>query len=130
MPTYDSSQFDPPAPVAIVSLRAPSNDNAITDVPMLIDSGADLTLIPEKSVAELNVEFDEDHTYELEGFDGRKVMALTVQLELIFLRRTFRGRFVIVNSQSGILGRNILNHFALLLDGPRLSWRELKNLAK
>ena len=58
MPTYDSNQFDPPAPLARVSLRVPEGEKAVTDVPMLIDSGADLTLIPEGSVADLKLELD------------------------------------------------------------------------
>ncbi len=122
MPTYDSVQFEPPAPLARVSLRVPDGDNAVTDVPMLIDSGADLTLIPERSVADLKLEVDQVATYELEGFDGKKSLARSFQLELVFLRRTFRGRFLVVNSRTGILGRNVLNHFTLLLDGPRLNW--------
>jgi hypothetical protein len=122
MPTYDSTQFDPPAPLARVSLRVPNRDDAVTDVPMLIDTGADLTLIPAGSVADLKLELDQNDRYELEGFDGRKTMAISVQLELVFLGRTFRGRFVLVDSDNGILGRNVLNHFALLLDGPELNW--------
>ena len=91
---------------------------------MLIDSGSDLTLLPERSVSELNMELDLADSYELEGFDGRKSMARSVQLELTFLQRTFRGRFVLIDSQSGILGRNVLNHFAILLNGPGLNWQE------
>lgn len=122
MPTYDSTQFDPPAPLARVSLRTLSNGNIVTDVPMLIDSGADLTLIPARFIEDLRLEVDQTENYELEGFDGNRSMAESVQLELVFLRRSFRGRFLLVNSQSGILGRNVLNHFAILLDGPGLSW--------
>ena|SRR5712692_3961074 len=122
MPTYDSNQFDPPAPLARVSLRVPDGDKAVTDVPMLIDSGADLTLIPEGSVADLKLELDQGATYELEGFDGKRTLARSFQLELVFLSRTFKGRFLLVNSRTGILGRNVLNHFTLLLDGPRLNW--------
>ena len=124
MPTYDSSQFDPPAPLARVSLRVPNRDDAVTDVPMLIDTGTDLTLIPERFAVELGVELEKNDSYELEGFDGRKTMAQSTQLELVFLRRTFKGRFGIINSQYGILGRNVLNRFVLILDGPQLSWQE------
>ena len=124
MPTYDSTQFDPPAPLARVSLRVPDGDNAATDVPMLIDSGADLTLIPERSVADLKLEVNQGATYELEGFDGKRTLARSFQLELVFLSRTFKGRFLLVNSRTGILGRNVLNHFALLLDGPGLNWQK------
>ncbi|MEP6740981.1 MAG: retropepsin-like aspartic protease [bacterium] len=129
MPTYDSTQFDPPAPLARVTLRTLSNGNIVPDVPMLIDSGADLTLIPGRFIEVLKLEVDQSESYELEGFDGNRSMAESVQLELVFLRRSFRGRFLLVNSQSGILGRNVLNHFAILLDGPGLSW-ELTDAVK
>ena len=129
MPAYDSNQFDPPAPLASVTLRALHNGNAVTNVPMLIDSGADLTLIPARFIDELSIEVDQSDSYELEGFDGNRSKAESVRLELVFLRRRFRGRFVVVNSESGILGRNVLNRLTILLDGPGLSW-ELQHSAK
>jgi hypothetical protein len=124
MPAYDSEVFDPPAPLARVSLRALHNGATVTDVPMLIDSGADVTLIPRAFINELRLELDQDESYELASFDGQKSTAKSVQLELVFQTRTFRGRFLLINSESGILGRNVLNHFALVLDGPGLSWEE------
>ena len=123
MPAYDYTQFSPAAPLARVS-RASHNSAVIDEVPTLIDTGADLTLIPERFAVELGVELEKNDSYELEGFDGRKTMAQSTQLELVFLRGTFKGRFVIINSQCGILGRNVLNHFVLILDGPQLSWQE------
>jgi hypothetical protein len=47
-----------------------------------------------------------------------------VQLELLFLNRTFTGQFLLIDQDYGILGKNILNNIALLLDGPRLAWSE------
>ena len=41
---YDANQFDPPAPVAHVTLRHPATGVSISDVPMLLDTGADVTL--------------------------------------------------------------------------------------
>ncbi len=87
-----------------------------------MDSGSDLTLIPERFVKELNLELDQNESYELTGFDGHSTVAKSVQLDLVFLGRTFKGRFVVVNFETGILGRNVLNHFSLVLDGPGLSW--------
>jgi hypothetical protein len=43
------------------------------------------------------------------------------------LGRTFRGQFLVIDEETGILGRNILNTLALLLDGPRQTWSEHKN---
>ena len=67
MPAYDSNHFDPPAPLARVSLRSQHNGNFVSGVPMLIDSGSDLTLIPEISIDELNLDLDQNETYELTG---------------------------------------------------------------
>ena len=124
MPTYDSLLFDPPAPLARITLRNPSTGRSVDDVPMLIDSGADLTLIPRTFAGRLNIDSEEEGEYELEGFDGRKSVARVVHLELIFLRRTFKGRFVILDSDIGIIVRNVLNQFPILLDGPNRFWRE------
>jgi hypothetical protein len=46
MPAYNDLLFDPPAPVAFLTLRNPANNVIVTNVPMLIDSGADVTLLP------------------------------------------------------------------------------------
>ena len=124
MAAYDSSFFDPPAPVAVVSIRDPSSGNIVSAVRMLIDSGSDLTLIPERLINELNLELDQSTSHELTGFDGHMSVARSVQLDLVFLGRTFKGRFVVIDSESGILGRNVLNHFALVLDGPGLNWEQ------
>jgi hypothetical protein len=91
MPTYDSNLFNPPAPVARVTLRDPGSGNTASDVLMLIDSGADITLVPQISIDELNSNFDPQESYELKGFDGHRSVAQSVQLDLVFLRKTFRG---------------------------------------
>jgi len=126
MPAYDDRFFNPPAPLARVTLRTYGDVKVVTDVPMLIDSGADVTLVPQQSIAQLGVAVDSNTTYEVMGFDGRKSIAQVASLELIFLRRVFRGRFLIGNQECGVVGRDVLNHVILLLDGPRLAWDEQK----
>jgi hypothetical protein len=64
--------------------------------------------------------------YELMGFDGNISVAQVVTLDLLFLKRTFRGRFLVTNQQIGILGRDVINHVSLMLDGPNLTWIERK----
>jgi hypothetical protein len=46
MPSYDAMHFDPPAPVAQVILRNPHSGATVSDVPLLVDTGADITLLP------------------------------------------------------------------------------------
>lgn len=91
---------------------------------MLLDSGADVTLIPQTAVKVLGVAVVPDRRYELVSFDGSASFASVVRLELIFCRRTFRGQFLLIDQAWGILGRNVLNAVSLLFDGPRLVWDE------
>ncbi len=124
MPAYDTTRFEPPAPLARVILRNPDTSTTWPDVPMLLDSGADVTLIPETAVEMLGATIVPDRRYELIGFGGGTSFASVVRLELIFCRRTFRGQFLLIDQAWGILGRNILNAVSLLLDGPSLAWDE------
>ena len=113
MPAYDTSIFDPPAPIARVVLRNPATGTLWSDVPMLLDSGADVTLIPEAVLRHLLLEIVPGKQYELSGFDGSMSQTFVVRLEMIFCRRTFRGQFLLVDQGWGILGRNILNTVTL-----------------
>ena len=124
MPSYNTQGFQPPAPLATVTLRTQDGQKSLGDVAMLIDSGADVTLIPASSVQRLGLEAHNQEDYELVGFDGNKSVAKSVQCELIFLRRAFRGVYLVVDDTTGILGRDVLNHVSLVLDGPNLDWRE------
>ena len=121
MPAYDDT-FSPPAPIARVSLRHRGSGRTVPDVPMLIDSGADVTLIPRSSVDLLGLEITLDETYELKSFDGSTSVSNAVELDLIFLQKAFKGRFLLMNEKCGILGRDVLNHIVLTLDGPHLTW--------
>jgi hypothetical protein len=122
MPAYDSIRFAPPAPLALVALRDPDSGAVRTDVPMLLDTGADVSLLPRPAAAALGASVVPDKQFELAGFDGNLSLAPVVRVELVFLGRTFRGHFLLIEQDWGILGRNVLNAVPLLLDGPRLTW--------
>jgi predicted aspartyl protease len=126
MPVYDAKGFNPPAPLARVTLHDQKSRMTLPNVPMLIDTGADVTLIPKDAVQQLGLAVDLTHGqgYELMGFDGSISVASVVELDLTFLKRTFRGKLLVIDSEVGILGRDILNHVSLLFDGPSLNWDE------
>jgi hypothetical protein len=124
MPDYDSAIFNPPAPVARVTLRNSQTGTIVNDVPMPLDSGADATLLPQLFVDQIGVVVDPDESYELMGFDGSISKARVVRLDLIFLRRAFKGRFLLIDQGWELIGRDILNHVPVLFDGPHLSWSE------
>lgn len=122
MPAYDHELFSPPAPSAQIKLRNPITNITITDVPMLIDSGADITLLPQFAIDFIGAEQDENATYELAGFDGRVSRVNAVIVDLIFLRKIFKGQYLIINQDHGLIGRDILNQLILTLNGPALNW--------
>ncbi len=124
MPPYDANLFDPPAPLSSVTLRNPGTNLMSSDVPMLLDTGADVTLIPSAALDQLKIGSVKNKSYQLIGFDGSTSFAPMVQLELIFCRRIFRGQYLLIDQAWGILGRNVLNAVALILDGPNHTWDE------
>ena len=93
---------------------------------MLIDTGADVTLIPRDMAAQLGVGIVAGLSYELVLFDGSSREAQAVELDLVFMNRVFRGRFLLLEESWGVLGRDVLNHISLVLDGPALTWSEVR----
>jgi hypothetical protein len=124
MPTYDASHFEPPAPVAHVMLRNPHSGATVSNVLLLLDTGADITLLPRTAVRQLGVPLLAGQHYALMGFDGTQSFAPVVMLDLLFLQRAFRGRYLLIEAKHGIMGRDILNHVTVLLDGPQQQWSE------
>lgn len=49
MIAYNAVTFDPPAPVAYITLRNGDSGSEWSDVPMQLDSGADITLPRQQS---------------------------------------------------------------------------------
>lgn len=114
-------QIEPPAPFVHVSLRRPGGAPSLDDLPAQIDTAADRTVIPGGLVARLGlVPLDE---LPVAGFGGQVLLVSTYFVEV-----TIRGqppRPVEVLAHEGesyvLLGRDVLNHHRLLLDGPGLA---------
>lgn len=126
MSAYDSSAYHPPAPVALVTVRSPMTGATVADVPMLIDTGADISILPSAAVSELVDPLVAQTNFELQGFDGTTTSLPAATLEIEFLGKAFRGQFLLLAGTSGILGRNVLNALPLLFDEPALTWKEYR----
>ena len=81
-----------------------------------------MTLLPAECVHRLALSIDSSKVYELIGFDGTRSTAHAIDLDLIFVGRTFRGRYLLIEPEIGIIGRDIMNDLALILNGPELVW--------
>lgn len=117
-----SESYSPPAPVAIVKLRNFDTLELITNVPTLIDTGSDITLLSKKYCDEIGVIVSETESLELEGFNQTKSIAYYVRLDFIFLNKIFRGKFLVYDHDEAIIGRDILNKYSILFDGKNLEW--------
>ena len=119
MPPYDGSNFDPPAPVALVEIVGPSGRQV--GVRVLLDSGADASILP-RTVVEAVGGAVTASGYELESFDGTRVAAPETRLTVRLAPFRFDGAYLIADQEYGVLGRNVLRHLVLRRDGPRQTW--------
>ncbi|MGI9056776.1 MAG: hypothetical protein ACR2F2_13355 [Pyrinomonadaceae bacterium] len=127
MTSYDSFLFKPPAPVSYVTLINPKNNLEKPRIPMLLDTGSDITLVPKFAIENLDLDFSEGKEINLESFDGKKSVSRAVNLFMIFEKHKFRALFPIIEQDYGIIGRNILNKFKVVFDGQKLNWEILSN---
>ena len=50
--------------------------------------------------------------------------SIPVDLEVLLLRKAFRGRYLLTDEPRGLLGRDVLNSLTLLFDGPPQHWSQ------
>lgn len=118
--TTNYDDRDPPAPIARVALSKPGSDARIDGLLMLIDSGADATILPRGVASDLGAG-DATRYYEVEGYGGAHRQLPVVDAVLRVSRFTFSGSYMIDETRDvGVLGRDVLNQLILELNGPLL----------
>ncbi len=122
MMKYDES-FDPPAPIAKIVLRNTETGERLGNVSVLLDTGADISLLPLSAINQLQIE-PSDETVNLIGLDESKSTTEIYQLQIIFLGKRLTGNYCAIDDEIGILGRDVLNEFSITFDGRNLEWKE------
>ena len=89
MANYNSALFSPPAPLSFVTLLNPDNGLEELEVPMLLDTGSDVTLVPRISAEKVKVDLSSSRQYELAGFDNQKSQSQLVKLHMILKKKLF-----------------------------------------
>ncbi len=118
MPAYDRS-FTPPAAVADVSLSHPIADLTSGPLRGKLDSGADISVIPERWITPLGL--SPRASVWARSYDGSYS-----QRAVYYVRFTIEGhelpavRCLAANRDGILVGRNVLNRFVISLDGKRL----------
>lgn len=119
---YDET-FDPPAPIAEIVLRNTQTGERSGKIKMLLDTGADISLLPLKTTEQIKIEATTD-TVNLFGFDESQSVAKIYHLQIIFLGKRISGNVCAIKDEIGILGRDVINDFSILFDGINSEWKE------
>ena len=92
-----------------------------------LDSGADVTVIPDKIISELEISpkgYVWVQSYD-SSYSRRPVYYVSLSLEGFVLPFI---RCITTNSTNLLLGRNVMNHFIIILDGKNLTFELKDNL--
>jgi len=90
---------------------------------MLLDSGADNTVLPGGPCRELGIEPLPDGLMEVASYDDKRRHLHIVEAMIEIQGFVFKGRYLIDQSMEiGVIGRNLLNRVVVVLDGPKLIW--------
>jgi len=116
MPAY-SLDFDPPAPFLSVTI-SPGADSLVKQrTGALLDTGADISVVPRHVVDALGLLPYAEML--IESFDGSRQRASLYAISLAFAGyRLSPVRVVAFHTDYAILGRDVLNQFLTVLDGP------------
>jgi predicted aspartyl protease len=112
-----SRDFDPPAPVIELCVSVPLSKDDVS-LTALIDSGADITVIPERIITQLRLRRVD--SLLASGF-GKGVIEATVYAAILSVEGILRPKMYRVLSWREdyvLLGRDLLNQLVTVLNGP------------
>ena len=116
-----NQQMSPQAPFVYVTISN-TDFSESEDIPGLIDTGADRTLIPNEIISKLN--FKVNSEILLTGFSRSEVTSWKTHLAHLGIRGAELIEIEVVGMSGetyAILGRDFLNHYKITLDGPNLT---------
>ncbi len=120
--SYGNTQHSvSPSPEALVKISNPSDFSKICDVMGIIDSGAVMTCIPESILSQLGkLTYSSVSIRDINGnIINRKTYIIDIQIEDYQIKNV---EVIVVPKRYTLIGRDIINQFKIVLDGPKLQW--------
>ena len=117
---YNNTNFNPPAPIIKTQISHPSGKYEEINFEMQIDSGADMTCIPE-SIVELIPNLRSGSINVLD-YNGKLTTRITKYIIIVIGNQRLLTNAILVENEIGLLGRDILNKYRTILDGPNLKF--------
>jgi len=115
---YDST-FHPSAPVVRLRVGAPG-DRPMEELDALLDSGADISAIPMELVRRLDLRRVDLIQVQGFGAEPREIPVFSAFMALRGEGERWIARVIPWAEGYALLGRNVLNRWRLVLDGPAL----------
>jgi len=118
-----SLDYSPPAPSIKVRFSSPTSTNSM-EIEAKIDSGADITVLPQNVVRELRL--IPAGRVTVSSFDGQEERKYTYFLNLHFGNFKFSMVEVVgAKRRDALLGRDVLNLLKTILDGKTMNFELL-----
>ena len=113
--------FSPPAPILPLEITIPEEPQRRVQVDAQLDTAADISAIPARVVDEWNLEPVSEVTVTGYNAETETLPTYTVGLELpqAHIRRI---EVISIPEPYVLLGRDVLNHFYISLNGPGLTF--------
>jgi predicted aspartyl protease len=115
---YDRQRYSPPAPIMPIDINAPGRTRSGCTVTALIDSGADATLLSINVLEEIGARPVGHAT--LVGISDKPYLAEVYIVNILVGSRTLYAVRVLAmpTGSDSIVGRDVLNHLTITLNGP------------
>ena len=107
--------LDPPAPYLSILVVNPYEPFPHISLEAKLDTGADLTALPENVIANLSLK--QTDWLEVSGFAGTSIVP-TYEAKVEVAGHDVHLEIVTYSEEYALLGRDFLNHLRWLLDGP------------
>lgn len=119
---YDDTTLDPPGPMVNVTVRPPGCAEPTWKTLGQLDTGADVTLIPASVADELQLAPEEYHII-MAGYDNAETERMAYFVDLEIAGHTLESvEVVAVPTDTVLVGRDVLNHFIVTLNGKTLTF--------
>ena len=115
MYSYDAG-YQPPAPVLPIQISRPWGTASLT-VQGFLDSGADMSVIPNAAVRDLNLQ--PVSVTSSRGFGGTVEESMVFSASVSLMRKEAEAvRVLAWDEDYALIGRDLINGWRLTLDGP------------
>ena len=114
-----NTDYVPPAPHLEIRLAVPDEMFRMTPLAVLVDTGADATIVPIRYLAPLGVQIDNRKTLRSQWGERRIVDVYLLDVQVGDLRLPLIEIIADERGAEAILGRSVLNRLTMVLDGPK-----------